>query len=157
MGNSATTNVDAISVFCQAMLLFLSFRSLNTVGKLGISNPSPRYRVKRLTSGQSRDTRRSTVRCIDNVPPCVARNPPCRNKSTVQVSQVSPSRDYEVMANVSIVLQPFLCKKPMCSKKDTAVLIIMSIVLFPSSIATLSVRPCSITTISVFPNFGAMI
>ena len=35
-----------------------------------------------------------------NVPPCVAREPPCRDESIVQASQVSPSRVYEVMVNV---------------------------------------------------------
>jgi hypothetical protein len=42
-----------------------------------------------------------------NVRPCVERNPPCRDESIVQGSQISPSREYEVMVSGSLFFSCF--------------------------------------------------
>jgi len=57
----------------------------------------------------------------------------------------------------AIVLQPFLPTKPVCSKKNTTVLVMLSIVLSLASKAASAIPPCSITTIGLSRSFGAII
>ena len=71
----------------------------------GILHDSVAWTLLHLQDGvkRSRDLRPIELA----VPPCAAKEPPCRDESIVQASQISPSRVYEVMVNVPLFLNHF--------------------------------------------------
>jgi len=54
---------------------------------------------------------------IGNVRPCVERNPPCRDESIVQGSQVSPPRAYEVIISVPLLFSLFSTRIRFATRK----------------------------------------
>ena len=70
-----------------------------------------RHYVQEIVSSKCGLRKGWTCNTTTNVPPCVARHPPCRDASIVKVLQLSPSCNCQIIASVhcSLHVSPHTC------------------------------------------------